>query len=287
MAPQVFMLIKLLFNPDVSKKLILQMALKQMSAIGYAKVAALLLSLLTVGVSSVIRIPQIRKILNPKLLENKIKVVNGLSLETYSIESFNYLVHVVFNSQNNNSFLNYGESLLLGLQNVIIILLIKYYRAIGSGSIPDLQDKTWKESAEIVGRELAEPVGWILGTSLFLTKLAPTSLITLLQILNIPISIISKLPQIRQNSILKTTTHLSSITLHANVAGSLIRVYTTIQDLSAKSKRSKVTSGDWVLLGGYLTSLTLNSVLVGQQYFYDGNQLNKKEEEEEEPKKSV
>ncbi|KAK6458607.1 uncharacterized protein RJT20DRAFT_131773 [Scheffersomyces xylosifermentans] len=273
---QVFSIIKLLFNPDVSNKIILDVALGQIQAIGYAKVVALLLSLGTVGVSSFIKIPQIRKILHPKLLAGKAEVVNGLSLEALSVESFNNLVHVVFNSQNNNSFLNYGESLLVGLQNVVIILLVKYYRALSTGAI-SLEGKDTKQKVETVARELAEPVAYILGTSIFLTKLAPPGLISLLQILNIPISIAAKFPQIQQNARLRTAKHLSTFTIRANLAGSLIRVYTSLQDLQAKRSRNKVQFGDWVLFAGYLTSSALNSVLVGQSYFYD--EAEKKDEE--------
>ncbi|KAK6464498.1 hypothetical protein DFJ63DRAFT_71523 [Scheffersomyces coipomensis] len=285
MPPNYFALIKLLFNEDVSKKIVLQMAYKQISKIGFAKVLAVLLSACTVGVSSFIRIPQIRKIIDPKLLDDRIKVANGLSLESYSIESFNYLIHVVFNSQNKNPFLDYGESLLMGIQNVIIILLIKFYRLRETNEIPDLSNKSWTDSIKVVGEKLAQPVGIIVGTIIFLTQVAPHQLISLLQVLNIPINIISKLPQIKQNHDLRTARHLSTITLRANVLGSIIRVFTSAQDLSTKRKKNKSSYNDWILLAGYITSLSLNSVLIGQSIIYDSKLVESKDDDDEEKKK--
>ena len=103
------------------------MAWSQVKAIGIGKVIAALLSALTVGVSSFIRVPQIRKLLiNSE--HDRIAVANGLSLTSLSLDTLNSLIHVTFNSQNRIPFIQYGESLLLGIQNAIIILLVKFYR---------------------------------------------------------------------------------------------------------------------------------------------------------------
>ena len=100
------------------------MAWSQVKAIGIGKVIAALLSALTVGVSSFIRVRKL--LINSE--HDRIAVANGLSLTSLSLDTLNSLIHVTFNSQNRIPFIQYGESLLLGIQNAIIILLVKFYR---------------------------------------------------------------------------------------------------------------------------------------------------------------
>ncbi|KAI5958953.1 uncharacterized protein KGF55_005607 [Candida pseudojiufengensis] len=285
MSSPIFMLINLLLDPDVSKKVVLQMAWSQVKAIGIGKVIAALLSALTVGVSSFIRIPQIRKLLI-KSDNERIKVANGLSLKSLSLETLNNLIHVTFNSQHNIPFIQYGESLLLGIQNVIIILLTKFYRLKEKGDIPNLKNLSFEDKLKIIGNSLIEPISIIIASVIFFTKSAPTSLISILEILNIPISIIAKIPQIQQNYKLKTVKHLSDVVLKANVIGSGIRVYTSLTDYKTKSSKNKTTIDEQILLAGYSTSFILNSILLGQSIFYDKlgkksvrDEIEKKEEE--------
>ena len=278
MAPQVFMLIKLLFNPDVSKKLILQMAFQQVKIIGFAKVLSALLGVAIVGVSSFIKIPQIQKIINPKLLEQRVSVANGLCLGGISLETFNQLIHVGFNSRNGNSFVNYGESLLLGIQNAVIILLIKYYRLRETNQISDLGQADCKETVCEVAKNLAKPAGIMIGSMLFFSKLAPTELVSLLQVLGIPVSILAKLPQIKKNRELKSTLHLSDITIRANWLGSFIRVFTSFRDFNEKVTKKRKSSNDLVLLAGYSAGLIVNSILVGQSFYYQKIEKEEKED---------
>lgn len=258
--------LKMLLDPDVSKKMVLQLAYRQISVIGWSKVLLALLGVGIVGVSSVIKIPQIQKILHPKLVEARVNVVNGLSLEGISLETFNQLIHVVFNSQNNNPFFNYGESLLLGLQNVVIILLIKFYRLREIGELDNLKNLPLIEQVQEVAKGLAAPIGVLLGFTVFFTKIAPPSVVAFLQILGIPLSIISKLPQIEKNSRLRSTSHLLDITLRANLLGSATRVYTTSQGFNKLPNVDN--TGNWILLAGYGASFVVNSVLVAQSFIY-------------------
>lgn len=237
------------------------MALKQISAIGVAQVISAALGAGTVAVSSVIKIPQIKKILDPKQLEGKIKVANGLSLEGLSLETLSQLIHTVYNRQVDTSFIKYGETVLLGIQNVAIILLIEYYRL--RQQLSSVSNKSDQEQIEHSLKQLKKPIGVMIAILIFLTKLAPTSLINLLQVLNIPITVISRLPQIKNNYVLKSTSHLSEITVGANLLGSAIRVFTTL-----KSSKKALKSSDYVLLAGYGCGFVLNLVVVGQIVYY-------------------
>ncbi|CAK9440619.1 uncharacterized protein LODBEIA_P46470 [Lodderomyces beijingensis] len=285
MASPIFMLINLLLDPDVSKKVVLQMAWSQVKAIGIGKVFAALLSALTVGVSSFIRIPQIRKLLI-KTQADRIKVANGLSLQSLSLDTLNSLVHVTFNSQHNIPFINYGESLLLGIQNAIIILLVKFYRSTEEGQVANLSKLSLGEQVKAVADTLAKPVGIMIASVIFFNKIAPTNLISLLEILNIPISILAKIPQITANYKLKTVSHLSDVVLRANVVGSLIRVYTSYTDYKTKAQKNKTTIDEKILLAGYTTSMIMNSILLGQSIAYDKlgkyKELKKEAEEKKE-----
>ena len=222
-ASPLWLLLDLLKDPDTSNKIVLQMAWSQVKAIGIGKVLAALLSALTVGVSSFIRIPQIRKLLI-KTEADRVGVAKGLSLQSLTIDTLNSLVHVSFNSHNNIPFINYGESLLLGIQNAIIILLTKYYRLRGNDEIENVSKLPLSEAIKELADGLAQPLLIMAGAVIFFTKVAPSSLISTLEILNIPISIISKIPQIKANHKLQTVSHLSDVVLRANVLGSIIRV---------------------------------------------------------------
>ncbi|CAH6721425.1 hypothetical protein CLIB1444_06S01882 [[Candida] jaroonii] len=258
MGPPILQMVKLLFDPDVSKKMILQLAYKQAKAVGFLKILSFLLGASIVGASTIIKIPQIKKILNPKLLEDRIKVSQGLSLNGISLETFNYLIHVLYNRNNGNSFLGYGEVACLGVQNVVIMLLINYYEKRATLENTTLSDK--QKIRESLGA-LVNPIGIIVAIVVLFDKILPHSVINGLQVLNIPLSIISKLPQIQRNYYLKSTKHLSNITVTANVLGSLSRVFTTVQDFNKLGR-------DYVLLTGYSVSFILNSVVAGQCYYY-------------------
>ena len=268
MGSPIIMLIKLLLDPDVSKKVILQMAWSQVKAIGIGKVIAALLSALTVGVSSFIRVPQIRKLLiNSE--HDRIAVANGLSLTSLSLDTLNSLIHVTFNSQNRIPFIQYGESLLLGIQNAIIILLVKFYRGQETAGVGKWQGLNCDDKFAAIRGAVTKPLVIMIASAIFFNKLAPSSLISALEILNIPISIVAKFPQIKTNYELKTAKHLSDTVLRDNVVGSLIRVYTSFTDYSTKKQRNKNTVDETILLAGYSTSLILNSILLGQSIVYD------------------
>ncbi|CUM68574.1 uncharacterized protein PRCAT00006301001 [Priceomyces carsonii] len=255
MAPPVFELIKLVFNPDVSKKLILQIAYQQISAIGVWKVLAFLLSSSIVGISSIIKIPQIKRIVKQNNLEAKVKVVEGLSLKSINLELLTQLIHWSYNARNKNMFITYGESILLGIQNLVIEFLIHYYRLKAELEEEDLLSDKQRQNKLLKG--LVKPLLINLATLITVLKLLPDDTLSVLQILNIPLGIVSKVPQILRNHELRSTKHLSPIPIVANTLGSAIRIFTTIQ-----------MKGGTLLLVGYSSSFLLNAVLAGQCYFY-------------------
>ncbi|QRG40531.1 hypothetical protein FDK38_005010 [Candidozyma auris] len=270
MSAPLMMIINLLRDPEVSNKVILQFAFRQIKAIGYLKVLSLLLGATMVGVSSVIKIPQIRKILKPKTMLARSKLAKGLSEESVSLETAAQWIHVTYNKQQRNSFVNYGESFLLGIQNIAILLILKYYKL--RRELAAATTLSEKDQIRECFKALVKPAAAIVAVLVFLTKVCPPRLIATLQILNIPIGILAKIPQIRKNQALKSTAHLSEVTIFANVIGSFIRVFTTVTNF--KKGRSR----DSVLLAGYSASLALNAVLAGQIIHYGKKDEEKKNE---------
>ncbi|GEQ68063.1 hypothetical protein JCM33374_g1729 [Metschnikowia sp. JCM 33374] len=265
MSSPIFTVLKLLRDPKLSNKVILQLVFKQVKAVGYIKLLSVLLGALIVAVSSVIKIPQIKKILQPNSAMKRAELAQGLSRNSVRLETLAQFLHVTYNKQQKNAFVNYGESLLLGVQNTVLLLVLEYYRLRkedednGSNGGESLDENSPHRKSL---RKLIPHAFSIVGILGFITKVAPPQLIQLLQLLNIPMSVASKIPQIRKNYKLRSTAHLSEVTVGANVLGSLVRVFTTFSGF--KKHRSR----DAILLAGYSTSLGLNTVLAAQMYRY-------------------
>lgn len=250
------MIINLIRDPEISNKVILKFAFRQIKAIGYAKVLSMLLGALIVAASSVIKIPQIKKITAPPTVLQRVALAQGVPQSSVRLEALSQLIHVTYNQRSRKSFVMYGESLLLGIQNAALLLILEYYKLRKEGE----NAKSGSERDQVIQalKGLAKPAAIIIGAVFLVNKIIPLGGIGLLQILCIPLSIAAKIPQIQRNKELKSTAHLSLITISANVAGSLIRVFTTVSNF----KKGRTT--DLVLLSGYLTSFALNSVLMGQ-----------------------
>lgn len=233
--------------------MVLMLALRQLKAIGYVRALSTLLGALIVAVSSVIKIPQIKKIVAPPSVAQRVALARGVPQSSVRLEALTQLIHVTFNQRNRKPFVLYGESMLLGLQNTVLLLLLEYYK-----SLKENEAHSEDERASAAGRALFGPAAAVVGAAVVVNKLLPSKVVRMMQILCIPLAIAAKISQIRRNAELKSTAHLSLVTISANLVGSLIRVFTT-----ASTFRRGQTS-DAVLLSGYMTSFGLNAVLMAQ-----------------------
>jgi len=181
------------------------------------------------------KVPQI-------LLITNARSARGLSFNAYILETLSYAITLFYAFRNEFPFSTYGENLFLTLQNIIITVLISAYSA-HPNVLPTL-----------VGA-----VGIVAG--LFIL---PMHVLALLQLATVPLSILSKLPQIRQNARAQSTGQLSAFAVGSQVLGCLARVFTTA-----------VETSDPLLAGGFIIALLLNIVLGVQMYTYWG-----KDEEE-------
>ena len=88
----------------------------------------------------------------------------------------------------------------------------------------------------------------------------PNNVLSILQFSTLPLSVLSKLPQIRQNFRSQSTGQLSAFAVISQILGCLARLFTTATELS-----------DLLLTSGFAVALLLNCVLGIQMWMYWGS----------------
>lgn len=166
----------------------------------------------------------------------------GLSFSAYVLETLAYAITLAYSFRNGFPFSTYGENFFLTIQNVAITLLILAYS-------PRPADKTANLTIASLG-----------GAATFFALFAvPENILSLLQLSTLPLSLFSKLPQIRQNYRSQSTGQLSVFAVASQVAGCLARLFTTSQEL-----------GDSIVAAGFALALVLNVILALQLWQYWG-----------------
>ena len=147
-----------------------------------------------------------------------------------------YSVTIAYNVAQGYGFSTFGEVVACWVQDVLLISLILRF----SGAPVRV--------GVALGVGIAAGCGWLLSPA------CPAPLLAGLQATNIAaLALGSRLPQILLNLRRGNAGVLSVTTCLLNVAGNAARVFTTA-----------VLTGDWLLLGGYLSQGTLNSILLCQ-----------------------
>lgn len=167
----------------------------------------------------------------------------GLSLSAYILETLSYAITLAYSYSKGFPFSTYGENFFLTIQNVFITLLIIHYTPTRSSS------NNTKVSAGIL---------IAIATSIILYMLPPNTL-ALLQLSTLPLSLFSKVPQIRQNHRSQSTGQLSAFAIISQIAGCLARLFTTATEV-----------GDSIVSAGFALALVLNVVLGAQLWMYWG-----------------
>ena len=145
-------------------------------------------------------------------------------------------------------FSTYGENFFLTIQNILITFLIVIYFP----SSPLTRKRDSKSQSLAIISILTVFTGIALYT-ISLRNLA------FLQITTLPLSLFSKIPQIRQNFRSKSTGQLSAFAVISQIAGCLARLFTTATEV-----------GDSLLAAGFALALLLNIVLGIQLWVYWG-----------------
>ncbi|KAI0916721.1 hypothetical protein AcW1_007903 [Taiwanofungus camphoratus] len=195
---------------------------------------------------SIMKVPQL-------LLIVSARSARGLSLSAYVLETLSYAVTLAYSYRNEFPFSTYGENFFLTLQNAVITLLIIHY--------PSSQHLT-REKSTTPRVALAALV--MIAFALVFAFL-PASALAPLQLATLPLSLFSKLPQIRQNYRAESTGQLSAFAVIAQIGGCLARLFTTATEV-----------GDPLVSAGFALALALNCVVGAQMWMYWG-----KDEKEE------
>ncbi|KAI5759121.1 MPDU1 [Gulo gulo luscus] len=181
--------------------------------------------------SLLVKLPQVFKILRAKSAE-------GLSLQSVMLELVALTGTMVYSITNNFPFSSWGEALFLMLQTVTICFLVLHYRG------QTVQGVTFLATYALV-------------LLLLLSPLTPLALITLLQASNMPAVVVGRLLQAATNYRNGHTGQLSAVTVFLLFAGSLARIFTSIQE-----------TGDLLMAGTFVVSSLCNGLIAGQLLFY-------------------
>ncbi|ORZ10727.1 hypothetical protein BCR42DRAFT_421891 [Absidia repens] len=204
--------------------------------------------------SAIIKVPQMVTIISKRSTK-------GLSLASYYLETYAYIIILAYNLRQRNPFSTYGEVVFIASQNVLITLMIFWYA------------RPPTTTATMTTTSLSESVVWpLLGNLLafvgvFCILLVPTWiphwLLASLYAATIPMTLASKLPQIHTNYVNRSTGQLSVFAVLNYFAGTTARVFTTMTELD-----------DSLMLAGNVLASLLNGVLVVQVYIYWGKSID-------------
>ena len=187
-----------------------------------------------VTLGAIFKVPQMIQLLKG----SKGFSVNSVYLELIaSVLFMGKMMHIA-------EFIAYGETVFLVIQDLIILLIISLDR---------------KES-------LLVPTLGALAVYLYCT-LIPVDILTILAMGQIPLSVMSKIPQIVENFSNKSTGNLSVVTSLAYLMGSVARVFTSIKQV-----------GDYLVIATFTVSSVLNVILILQLWMYKQPTLKKKKQ---------
>ncbi|KAK5172099.1 uncharacterized protein LTR77_003737 [Saxophila tyrrhenica] len=185
-----------------------------------------------IGASSIVKIPQLLKLLNSQSAE-------GISFLSYLLETASYLITLMYNIRNGFPFSTYGEVALIAVQNIAISVLILQY----SGKTP-------AAAAFVAGLAAA-------GYVMYDQSIVSASTLQYLQGGAGLLGVASKLPQIITIFAEGGTGQLSAFAVFNYLAGSLARVFTTLQEVD-----------DNLILYGFMAAFVLNAILAAQMVYY-------------------
>ncbi|XP_055859163.1 mannose-P-dolichol utilization defect 1 protein homolog [Episyrphus balteatus] len=181
--------------------------------------------------SLLVKVPQVLKILANKSGE-------GISVMGVLLDLVAITFHMSYNFMNGYPFSAWGDAVFLILQTAAIAALIFFYGG----------------SSAKAGVFLAaySTIVYVLNSGL-----TPLKIIFMAQSINIPIILVGKMTQAYTNYKNKSTGQLSAATCFMLLAGSLARIFTSIQE-----------TGDPMMVLTFGVSSFANAVIVAQMVYY-------------------
>lgn len=205
---------------------------------------------------SIVKLPQIYKIVHARS-------ARGISLAMYILEVVAYTISLIYAVRLRIPFSTYGENASLTLQNMAITLLIMWYSPMDAVSY---RVTTMCRRRGVSTNAFYVVTGAVLMavcSALLVSETAvPPPLLQFLQLLTIPVSLASKVPQILELHRDKATGQLSILVVFCQLAGTMARVFTTLTE-----------TGDRLLFWGFALATIFNAVIAAQVIMYwNGNE---------------
>ncbi|PQE30119.1 Mannose-P-dolichol utilization defect 1 protein [Rutstroemia sp. NJR-2017a WRK4] len=204
-----------------------------------------------IATSSIVKVPQILKLISSKS-------ASGVSFLSYLLETSAYLISLAYNYRSQFPFSTYGETALIMVQNVVIAVLVLNYSGRAS-------------TAALFVAGLAAAAG-----SLFMSQVVDMKTLSYLQAGAGVLGVASKLPQILTVWQQGGTGQLSAFAVFNYLAGSLSRIFTTLQEVDDK-----------LILYGFIAGFTLNAILAVQMVYYWNSPATKSKKNKSKSKKSA
>lgn len=191
------------------------------------------LGIVIITTASIVKVPQILKLVQSQSAA-------GLSFTSYLLETASFLITLAYNVRSGWPFSTYGETALILAQDVVIAVLVLRF--------------TCRDGA--AGTFIAG-VGAAIYVLLISDTLVDAKMMNYLQAGAGALSVASKLPQILTVYRQGGTGQLSAFAVFNYLAGSLSRIFTTLQEVDDK-----------LILYGFVAGFVLNAVLAGQMVYY-------------------
>jgi len=185
-----------------------------------------------IGAASIVKVPQILKLVSSKSAA-------GVSFLSILLEISAQFISLAYNVRQGFPFGTYGETAFLVVQNVVIAVLVLQYS--GKATM-----------AAVLVAALA-----VNGVALFSKDVLDMNMLSYLQAGAGVLAVASKVPQILAIWQEGGTGQLSAFAVFNYLAGSLSRIYTTIQEVD-----------DPLILYSFIATFALNAVLAAQVIYY-------------------
>ncbi|PYH47357.1 putative monosaccharide-P-dolichol utilization protein [Aspergillus saccharolyticus JOP 1030-1] len=191
------------------------------------------LGIAIVGASAIVKVPQIVKLISSRSSA-------GVSFVSYALETASLLITLSYSVRNQFPFSTFGESALIALQDVVVGVLVLVFAGRSAAA------------AAFVAVVAASVYAL-----LFDQTLVDANTMSLLQAGAGALGVASKAPQIYTIWREGGTGQLSAFAVFNYLAGSLSRIFTTLQEVDDK-----------LILYGFIAGFSLNLVLAAQMLYY-------------------
>ncbi|KAL2836572.1 hypothetical protein BJY01DRAFT_54789 [Aspergillus pseudoustus] len=202
-----------------------------------------------VGASGIVKVPQILKLIRSGSSA-------GVSFVSYALETASLLITLSYGVRNQFPFSTYGESAFIAAQDVLVGVLVLTYAGRGAAA------------AAFVAVVAASIYALLVDTTLI-----DAQTMAYLQAGAGALGVASKVPQILTIWQEGGTGQLSAFAVFNYLAGSLSRIFTTLQEVDDK-----------LILYGFLAGFSLNLVLAAQMlYYWNSPAQSKKQKQQSQP----